>query len=510
MKHLMYILSLCILLGIYTNASAQNPKEIRQKLLAEIQLLKEKEQTKLDELEVKEAYRWQDRYKQSEELKSLEERSKVLNTRYSRLAEDLTRKQETKLQAEERTQRLEEDLDKRKQVQDRLYETVQQEAEKIAGKLSQDFPYGISKRTLLLSQTDEELNQRNMIQGMGALFQERFFRLSMTQTQTLETKATLWGDEEKTVWQMRLGTLMLYELSKDSEETQALLRTGALQGKTFTWRQDLTDEFASAVSSSIYTGVQLGEKAQDDVQQTQVPMDVLQNRGIGIGYTKKSESGIFASLSEWFAKGGVVMYPLLLCALAALLLVVERFLVYRRRETKLKHTKEELLPMIFQKRYNEAAQLCAQKETGLAKAIASVLHHRESGREQAEKSVKEALSVEVPFLEKRLSFISALGASAPLLGLLGTVSGMITLFQVITDVGTNDARILAGGISEALVTTQTGLIVAIPILVLHGYLSEKLDGITSSLQEVSLDALNAVWPEEGKSHSAETSSKADD
>ena len=92
-----------------------------------------------------------------------------------------------------------------------------------------------------------------------------------------------------------------------------------------------------------------------------------------------------------------------------------------------------------------------------------------------------------------MSFISALGTSAPLLGLLGTVSGMITLFKVITETGTNDARILAGGISEALVTTQTGLLVAIPVLLIHGYLSERLDDILSHYNQTVLEVFNIVF-----------------
>jgi biopolymer transport protein ExbB len=72
---------------------------------------------------------------------------------------------------------------------------------------------------------------------------------------------------------------------------------------------------------------------------------------------------------------------------------------------------------------------------------------------------------------------------------------MITLFKIITEAGTNDARILAGGISEALVTTQTGLIIAIPILLIHGYLAERMDEINSSLYAESLTLLNRMWPD---------------
>jgi biopolymer transport protein ExbB len=95
-----------------------------------------------------------------------------------------------------------------------------------------------------------------------------------------------------------------------------------------------------------------------------------------------------------------------------------------------------------------------------------------------------------------MGLLAAMGTIAPLLGLLGTVTGIITLFTVITEVGTNDARVLAGGISEALVTTETGLIIAIPVMILHGLLSEKIEKITSELYVQSTSLMNKVFGKE--------------
>jgi biopolymer transport protein ExbB len=123
------------------------------------------------------------------------------------------------------------------------------------------------------------------------------------------------------------------------------------------------------------------------------------------------------------------------------------------------------------------------------------LHRNGSGElELVEQAIQRALVVEMPTLEKRMGLLATLGAVAPLLGLLGTVSGMITLFKVITEVGSNDARLLAGGISEALITTEAGLIIAIPILLIHGWLSERVEEITAILRTTILEVLNILWP----------------
>ena len=100
---------------------------------------------------------------------------------------------------------------------------------------------------------------------------------------------------------------------------------------------------------------------------------------------------------------------------------------------------------------------------------------------------------ETPSLEKGLSTISVMATTAPLLGLLGTVMGMIQLFEVITLHGTSDPKLLAGGISVALVTTEAGLMVAIPLQLLHTFLSNRADRLTAKLESAGLAVLNAFF-----------------
>ena len=123
----------------------------------------------------------------------------------------------------------------------------------------------------------------------------------------------------------------------------------------------------------------------------------------------------------------------------------------------------------------------------------AVVNKARENREAAEKALQEALLREQPKLDRRMGLLAAMGTIAPLLGLLGTVTGIITLFNVITEVGTNDARVLAGGISEALVTTETGLIIAIPVMILHGLLSEKIEKVTSEMYVRSTSLLNQLF-----------------
>lgn len=114
-------------------------------------------------------------------------------------------------------------------------------------------------------------------------------------------------------------------------------------------------------------------------------------------------------------------------------------------------------------------------------------------RAAAEKAIEEVFAAESPSIEKRLSSISVMASTAPLLGLLGTVMGMIELFEVITMHGTSDPKLLAGGISIALITTQAGLMVAIPLQLLHTFLSNRADQLIGKMEKIGLTLLNRLW-----------------
>ncbi len=124
----------------------------------------------------------------------------------------------------------------------------------------------------------------------------------------------------------------------------------------------------------------------------------------------------------------------------------------------------------------------------------------DTSRDDLEEALYEKFLEDLPALGRGLPLIAIASATAPLLGLLGTVTGMIETFRLINIFGTGDAKSLASGISEALVTTEFGLIVAIPALIMHALLSRKVQGIKSSMEMASLAFLNGVSLKDGKNH----------
>ena len=120
-----------------------------------------------------------------------------------------------------------------------------------------------------------------------------------------------------------------------------------------------------------------------------------------------------------------------------------------------------------------------------------VANHAEP-KELLEEILLEKMVSTQPKIERLLSIIAVTAATAPLLGLLGTVTGMINTFKLITIFGTGDAKSLSGGISEALITTEFGLVVAIPSLIFHAFLSRRARGIMAGMERVAMSFVNGV------------------
>lgn len=189
------------------------------------------------------------------------------------------------------------------------------------------------------------------------------------------------------------------------------------------------------------------------------------------------------------------MWPLGLIALAAVLLLIERLFYWWPRRAGGPGLYDQVLARALEDKVSEAVKLCASHDKNpVLRAMASVLNCKGKSRQSAEKVLQEVLLQEAPALEKRLTTVSVLGAAAPLLGLLGTVAGMIKLFETITIYGTSDPKLMASGISIALITTQTGLAIAVPIMIIHNFLANRVDGLVNQVEAYALKTLNILWP----------------
>lgn len=199
------------------------------------------------------------------------------------------------------------------------------------------------------------------------------------------------------------------------------------------------------------------------------------------------------TLKKQIMKGGAIVWPIMLLGLVALILAIERTISLR----KLHQDTDSLMDSINDYAGHNDWQACddllnGSKDGPVTRILKNGLGHRHTDRETLENVLQESILRELPSLERFLPTINILGAIAPLLGLLGTVSGMISTFHVITLYGTGDPRIMSGGISEALITTELGLAMAIPIMLMHTFLSRSVDHIVGDMEEKAVALTNTI------------------
>jgi len=177
----------------------------------------------------------------------------------------------------------------------------------------------------------------------------------------------------------------------------------------------------------------------------------------------------------FFAKGGIVMYLLLLCSIIALAVIIERMIVYRRSQVNEEHLMNTIKGLLKQDRIGETIRACDNTPGPVTAILKAGLLKYSEGRKAMEESFEQASLFEIPKLEKYLPALSTIASIATLLGFTGTVLGMIRAFNSIAQAGASSPSIVASGIAEALVTTATGLLIAIPTIVFYHYFSHRVD-----------------------------------
>ena len=190
--------------------------------------------------------------------------------------------------------------------------------------------------------------------------------------------------------------------------------------------------------------------------------------------------------------GGWMMPFIVLCSIIALAICIERQFALNRRKIAPPH----LLATVWQQLRGEGldAQRLKSLRQGspLGAILAAGLANRHQGRDVMRESIREAASHVIHQLERYLNTLGTVAAVTPLMGLLGTVLGMISVFTEITTHGTGNAGALAGGISEALITTAAGLAVAIPSLVMHRHYTSRIESIVVDLEREAIKLVDAI------------------
>lgn len=191
-------------------------------------------------------------------------------------------------------------------------------------------------------------------------------------------------------------------------------------------------------------------------------------------------------------RGGILMIPLILCSIIVLAIVIERSITLRRKKVLIPEIISVIETIKKPEDVHLAISICQKNEGAFANIVQLGLENKDLSNDELKELITDQGRQEVRSLEKGLVVIETIAGIAPLLGLLGTVTGMIKVFTVISEQGLGQTQALSGGISEALITTVVGLSIGIPSLVLYNYFTDKAENLILDIEKFTSQLLRKL------------------
>jgi biopolymer transport protein ExbB len=409
-----------------------------------------------------------------------------------RMENELARIKEERLSREQSLEDEKKNLEAEKEKWTYLRSQIKDIFQKEADGLVEVFPLDKEMRRAEIERVRSSLGEGDAVaSAFGAFvnYRLRWFRLgdsvSLVKAVVLPEEG---GPRQLTV--ARFGNVFGYGIDPAAAGCFYLRQTGRLGSERFAVEKVAAAQLSSKLKDQFPKWLSAGRVSGN------VLVEVMQNDQARMLIAGKRQSAGLA-LYESFSKGGWVMVPLLMLPFWVLYLMTLKIVQYAGRGRLLKEQYAVAMRFLDKKDYSGAlawAKTC--KKGIMARIVQCGLERKSQGRETGERAVYELLSLEAPPLRRNLNTLAVIAGAAPLLGLLGTISGMITLFAAVTHYGTGDPKFLAGGISEALITAKTGLAIAIPVLFIHDLLRAAKDRLMADLENDTISVLNAVYPEE--------------
>ena len=200
----------------------------------------------------------------------------------------------------------------------------------------------------------------------------------------------------------------------------------------------------------------------------------------------------FRHMVEIFKSGGLLMWPILACSVGALAIIVERLWTLQQKNVVPSELTEKVWRWVRNNQLDDRHVKALHDSSPLGQILASGLAYRAREREVIKEAVEDTGRHVVHELERYINSLGTIAMISPLLGLLGTVIGMVKVFAAITTHGVGNPSVLAGGISEALITTAAGLTVAIPALIGYRYLRGRIDELVVQMEKEALKLIEAI------------------
>ncbi len=388
---------------------------------------------------------------------------------------------ERQLEADRKT------LDDKKQEWQYLQSVINELLEKESEHINGVFPLDSDSARIRCESVKRNFSRNNNIGGTIAEISD-YVRWSIRNgiLLTME-KTTLLPDNEgaRLMTVARFGTVFGYGMGDDGS-VYAIVQSGREGVDRYRIRKIVNPLLQQQITGSFGTWMNIKRPSG------RIPIDIVQSDFSGMLISGNRES-VLSRAEKFIRAGGPVMIPLGLLPVWALALIIIKIVQFAGRRRRIRKFFKQIVTLIENNRLDSVRSLVVNRKACEARTVYACLNS--TCRSAAERSVTEVLEAESSWLGSHLNTLAVIAGVAPLLGLLGTVTGMIRLFEVITRFGTGDPKLLAGGISEALITTEVGLMVAIPVLLIHNFLRNYKNGVTAELQIGALRIINRMFPE---------------
>jgi len=209
---------------------------------------------------------------------------------------------------------------------------------------------------------------------------------------------------------------------------------------------------------------------------------------------EETSGGGFAAsgLVEFFQKGGRFMWALLALSIVGLAVTIERAITLRKASTNVRKLMEGVVGALKKGDMDKAMDVCANTRGPIPQILHAGLSKVNRGQAAVEKAIETAGIIEMSFLERGLIILATVANVGPLLGFLGTVSGMIAAFEAIAQAEQVSAKLVASGISEALITTMSGLVIAIPFQIAHNLFVQRIDRFVVEMEDSASELIDTL------------------
>ena len=460
------------------------------------QSLKEEVETLQKEYEALQLKYWQEKEKY---LKGRKEVKEDLENWNQRLADEQQRKNEF---IEERYLLKEtiggevEDLEILTNKAIYLKEQIRDNFERERQNLQSAYPYLLQTKMLEINKINKEIERLSIKELIGKSITYKLSLLKEGETiqiynDNVYNEKTKSSDSAK---MLRLGFVQhIYHTGKDAA---TLLRINTAAGTSYEWHSQLPSSLSAAFEKSINEAFNKVSANKEGI--LSIPVDVNQSGKKTKEILGSGSRGLFKAVIKFFREGGFIMYPMFGIFILAVFLSIKKYLFLAKVNRQRIERVDSALNHLQKQEFSQVETIAKEQQDIFYFLIVPFLEMSKQASKakikwtttKIEQKLEEIFTQQTPLYEKSLSTLAILAAVAPLLGLLGTVTGMIELFDVITLYGTSNPKILAGGISIALVTTQAGLGLAVPIMLIHHFLVRKKNNILEECEKISLTLLN--------------------